>query len=118
MSQKVNTRVDLVGQISTVPSIFEGDVQPRRASGQIVVHEVGMSRRAGIGGGKIDLTGAREQSLSNFFGKDVKKAVLPQLKVTTGRGTIGLEMVSWIDNITRRFQAAKRVPHSGRPSRH
>lgn len=63
------------------------------------------------GSGKINLVGAREQSLGNFTtGKDAQSTVLPKLNLYSAKGSVALEIVSWIENATRRFNLAYEGP--------
>lgn len=120
MSHDVRARINLAGKIGALPSVFDGLVQADKAQGRIDFPSMaqGITVRQDIGGGKINLVGAREQSLDNFFGHDEQNAVLPSLNVSSEKGGVGLETVSWIENITRRFNSARDSPEQSQSHTH
>lgn len=107
MSYDVNSNINLAGKLGALPSVFEGETQADKAQGRIGGPSMGqdITVQQDTGGGKINLAGAREQSLSNFFGKGEQSTVLPSLEVSSVKGTVGLEIVSWIDSVTRKFNS-------------
>lgn len=112
MSQGVTTDIDITGNISELPSTFEGNIQGCKAVGTIVCAGMGRSPESlqGSGGGKIDLAGARDQSLRQYFKKDSTGRGNPTLSVTASDGSVGVETLSWADNITRKFTWVPNTP--------
>ncbi|CAM9426914.1 unnamed protein product [Ectocarpus sp. 6 AP-2014] len=114
LSQQVDADVEITGDVVKVPSTFEGDTQRGRAVGSIYSAQVEPSRatRHGstsstdAGGGKIDMVGARGQSLRQYFpGNTATTSVRPKLSVVAEGGCVVVETLSWADNITRKFAA-------------
>lgn len=111
MSQDVNADMIITGNIDELPASFEGDVEATKAIGTINCPETRSSQGVrgveyGVqdsGQGKIDLTGARNQSLRQFFPNDVGNNARPRLSVSAVKGSVGLETLSWAENIARKF---------------
>lgn len=108
MSAEVHADIDITGEIKGLPSTFDGEVHATKATGTIVHAGAEPTRGAwanaeGAGGGKVDLTGARDQSLRQYFSRDTASTTRPQFTVTALKGSVALETLSWADNITRKF---------------
>lgn len=111
MSQDVNADMVITGNIGELPASFEGDIRATKAIGTINCPATRSSRGVrgvgygvqGSGQGKIDLTGARNQSLRHFFPKDVGRNARPRLSVSAVKGSVGLETLSWAENVARKF---------------
>eukprot|EP00904_Undaria_pinnatifida_P006617 jgi/Undpi1/3085/HiC_scaffold_15.g06459.m1 len=108
MSREVHADMVITGNIAQLPPSFEGDIQTMKAVGTINSSETRSSvgvRYSGqdSGQGKIDLAGARSQSLRQFFPAGVGSTARAKLSVSAIKGSIGLETISWADNIARRF---------------
>lgn len=119
MSSEANVDLNMTGKLGVLPSSFQGDSQAGKAVGKIV--GVGgkhswspFYRGQDTGGGKVRPHGARDQSLRNFFAKDTKSTALPQLKIFAAKGRVGLEVMSWADNIVRTFKETKEDPAADR----
>lgn len=104
MTQEVIADMHIVGNISKLPPSFEGDIQAAKAVGTINGQNGGLIPSRGIGGGKIDLAGARDQSLRHFFPSDVASSVRPKLVITSIEGSVALETLSWAENVVRKFE--------------
>lgn len=110
MSQDVNADMIITGNIGELPASFEGDIQATKAEGIINCPETrssqGLRREGSVqdsGQGKIDLIGARNQSLRHFFPNDAGSNARPKLSVSAVKGSVGLETLSWAENIARKF---------------
>lgn len=110
MSQDVNADMVITGNIAELPASFEGDIQATKAVGTINCPEGSSQGVRGVGygvqdsgQGKIDLAGARNQSLRQFFPNDVGSNARPKLSVSAVKGSVGLETLSWAENIARKF---------------
>lgn len=124
MSQQVDADLDIEANSVELPSTFEGNVLSGKAVGNIKSAAVEPSRAArygsissnskDAGGGKIDLVGARGQSLRQYFPNDAAISSLrPKLSVMAIGGSVVVEILSWADNIARKFtarEAAKSGP--------
>eukprot|EP00752_Nemacystus_decipiens_P005442 g4932.t2 len=124
MSQQVDVDLDIEANSVELPPSFEGDVLSGKAVGSIKSAAVEPSRatRYGsnssisqdAGGGKIDLVGARGQSLRQYFPNDAATSSLrPKLSMMAKGGSVAVEILSWADNIARKFtarEAAKAGP--------
>lgn len=124
MSQQVGADVDIEANSVELPPSFEGDVVSGKAVGSIRSAAVEPSRAArygssssnskDAGGGKIDLVGARGQSLRQYFPNDAAtNSLRPKLSVMAKGGSVVVEILSWADNIARKFiarEAAKSGP--------
>lgn len=124
MSQQVDADLDIEANSVELPPSFEGDVLSGKAVGSIKSAAVEPSRAARYGsnssnsreagGGKIDLVGARGQSLRQYFPNDAAaNSLRPKLSVMAKRGSVVVEILSWADNIARKFtarEAAKAGP--------
>lgn len=122
MSQQVDADLEMAASSIKLPSTFEGDTQTDKAVGRINGARVEPSRAAArfgsissssqddAGGGKIDLVGARGQSLRQYFPNDpATSSVRPKLSVMAKEGSVVLEILSWADNIVRRCEARDAV---------
>lgn len=116
MSQQVDADLEIAAANGIeLPPTFEGDTQTGKAVGRISSARVEPSRatarygsitsssQGDAGGGKIDLVGARGQSLRQYFPNDpAASSVRPKLSVTAKGGSVVLEVLSWADNIIRK----------------
>lgn len=105
MSQQVDADLEIAANSLDLPSTFEGDIQRGKAVGRINSAGVEPSRADSrdAGGGKIDLVGARGQSLRQYFPNDpATSSVRPKLSVVAKGGSVVLEILSWADNIVRK----------------
>lgn len=122
MSQQVDADLKIAANSIELPSTFEGDTETGKAAGRIKSARVEPSRAAArdgsitsssqddAGGGKIDLVGARGQSLRQYFPNDpATSSVRPKLSVMAKGGSVELEILSWADNIVRRCIARDAV---------
>lgn len=113
ISPTVSADIDIKGNVGELPLSFEGDIQQTTAVGTIEIDAAVMnpfkgSKSFGLnpsdaGGGKIDLAGARDQSLRQYFSNNSLGGKRPTLFATTAEGTVSLESLSWADNITRKM---------------
>lgn len=112
-SQEVQANLEIKGNITKLPSSFEGLEEPCKAVGAIVRGKmkpsVAYSSVLNEGRGKIDLTGARDQSLRQFFKESTTRKASPTMYVSSVGGSIKMETLSWADNITRKI--ARDVGH-------
>ena len=116
MSQQVDADVDIRANSVELPSTFEGETLSGKAVGRIRSAAVEPSRAArygsagsnskDAGGGKIDMVGARGQSLRQYFPKDAAtNSLRPKLSVSAEGASVVVEILSWADNIARKFTA-------------
>lgn len=102
-SQEVQTSLDIRGNIYELPSNFEGHSESRKAVGMIT--RAVKACVSDQGRGKINLTGARDQSLHQFFGDSTKGSMhVPSLSVSSEQGSIKMQTLSWADNIIKMFK--------------
>ncbi|CAM9507524.1 unnamed protein product [Scytosiphon promiscuus] len=123
LSPQADADVNITGRKIELPSSFEGDNQSGKAAGRINSAAVEPSRAARFGsprssskeagGGKIDLVGARGQSLRQYFPSDAAtNDVRPGLTVAAREGAVVVEILSWADNIARKFMAREAAAES------
>lgn len=105
----MQTSLDIKGNIHELPSSFEGLSAPRKAVG-IIAGAVKTSPAcvSNQGQGKINLTGARDQSLRQFFNDSTKRSMgVPSLSVSSEQGSIEMRTLSWADNIVKNLKQDK-----------
>lgn len=112
MSRDVDADVDVSGYIRELPPTFEGDIKATNAMGTIGGAGIRSSQGAAHSpqdahGGKINLTGAREQSLRQYFRNNLTRGARPKLSVSAAEGSVWLETLSWAQNITQKFTMAR-----------
>ena len=111
VSHEVQANIDIKGKINELPSSFEGHAEPCQAVGTIDRREIQASDPYGSvaneGRGKIDLTGARHQSLRQYFKTSAKPNTPPTISVSSAGGSIRMETLSWADNIVRKFKTGR-----------
>lgn len=123
MSQQVDADLDIEASSIELPSKFKGDIRTGKAVGSIKSAAVEPSRAArygstrsnykDAGGGKIDLVGARGQSLRQYFPNDAASSSShPKISVMAKGGSVVVDILSWADNIARKF-AAREAAESG-----
>lgn len=118
--------VNITGRTIELPKSFEGENQGGKAAGKISSAAAEPSRAAArygslrsssqdAGGGKIDMVGARGQSLRQYFPNDAAtNDVRPALKVAAKEGSVAVDILSWADNIARKFMAREAAAGSSR----
>ncbi|CAM9174203.1 unnamed protein product [Hapterophycus canaliculatus] len=125
LSPQVDADVDITGRTIELPPSYEGENQLGKAAGRINSAAVEPSRAArygsrrsgskDAGGGKIDLVGARGQSLRQYFPNDATtNDVRPGLTVAAHEGSVVVGILSWADNIARKFIAREAAAGSNR----
>lgn len=104
ISHEVSAALEVSGHVKALPPSFVGKACNRAASGEVHGSRR-LPSRPQSGRGKINIAGARQQALNNFSGRGCDKETadgLPHLSVAT-QGYFSLHLLSWADNIVRRF---------------
>ncbi|CAM9164777.1 unnamed protein product [Choristocarpus tenellus] len=106
VSPEVEADVDITGTIKKLTESFLGQAQGNRALGKTMRQSeasVGNNRSRATSMGKINLLGAREQSLQNFIKEQRHNQVaLPGVMLATEKGSVSLETLGWADMIRRK----------------